>query len=482
MLFWLPLAECLLATLIFAAAMAIDLDSIRTEMANDCFLISLFLIACPCLAFWPVLLTPIDWVTSSWFVVYVLAPFCAGGFGSMWCFGFWLNVFVTKCMSNQRDPSEIFLGASFLVGFGVYLGHVIYFRSLFDTAEEVDREPLVTYSCTWPCQAFFWSISVTLVVALAALIVDIVRNWRHVWRNGFYWRIPMSLLMVTDAVGWPLLLDANGLADSSCWHYYILTPLIGGLSWAGIVAILIQHAPNNRLEILRDEWHLTVVASTCGALANFWFLWVFRHSADPVIESFWAQWVFWEVVVLGLAGGLLAMYIKVYSIQQDVRWWVRTMCVCGWPTTLANGALSSGMVSALAVVSLSAGYVGFAYRAIRLLIDTLDAVDGALWHGCKKQLVLSLAGATAGAIGIGIAMANVAVATSDAPSVLVDLAWLALFALGTGGTAEAGGGNPGGAAGGGSPGGAAAGLGVGAAVELCAGSTCTQLVTDAAWL
>ena len=335
LLFCIPLVELIIATTVFLIAMLIDLDSIRTELRNDCFLITTFLVACPAVAYWPVLFDAEDWAKSSWFVVYVVAPFCAGGLGAMWCFGFWLNVFVTKLIAEHREPSETFLGLSFLLGFAVYLGLVVAFHAMLDDDHQEDEseaqfvEPLVTYTCTWPCAAFFWVTGGTLLVNIVMLGVDIVGNWRHVWRSGWYWRIPLTFVILVDTVGWPLLVGSE-IANPQFWYFYIIMPPIVGLSWAGIMSNASQHFPNNRLEIIGLEWHLSMAMAILGMLLSAWLLWVFRHSVDPAVESMWTQIVFWEIVILGLVGGLLATYIRLYD-RTNVSWWSRTMWTCGWP-------------------------------------------------------------------------------------------------------------------------------------------------------
>ena len=433
---YLPATEFVLATSVFAVAVAIDLDSIRTEMANDCFLISAFLVACPAVAYWPALFNAEDWVASSWFVAYVLAPFCAGGLGTMWCWGFWVNVFVTKLVAVHREPSETVLGASFIAGFAVYLGLVVAFRAMVDSAEDssadVSIEPLVTYTCTWPCVAFFWVVGVTLFLTICMLAVDIVASWRHVWRSGWYWRIPVTFVILVDTIGWPLLVGP-AIADPAYWYFYLLVPPTIGLSWTGIIAVASQHAPNNRLQIIGLEWHLSRSLTVLGAVVSGWLLWVFRHSVDPENESVWTRTVFWEVVVLGLVGGLLAAYMRLYD-RTDVSWWWRTMGTCGWPLFLWNGALHNSLITSLVIISVEVGFVIFSFRATERVIEwtgdsRLERLQIIEIRGepnvlrLRKVHLASLAQSLSGLLAVLLLAFNIHRGKEDAPDTIEALCW-----------------------------------------------------------
>ena len=154
-LLWVPLGEAFMAYALFFFAVLIDLDSLRDELRNDCFLVSFFMVLCPAIAYWPIFLSAEYLATGSWFVTDVLAPMCAGLLGSAWCFGFWLNTVVQKMLCSQEsEPSMHFMLFSALAGFSWYLSTVLIFRADQEQqdGEGESAEPEVTFACTWPCE------------------------------------------------------------------------------------------------------------------------------------------------------------------------------------------------------------------------------------------------------------------------------------------------------------------------------------------
>ena len=62
--------------------------------------------ACPCVCYWPCLLSYDYWLGGSWVITCVLAPLCAGVLGSLWCFGLWVNTAGTKLLFDDDDEGN----------------------------------------------------------------------------------------------------------------------------------------------------------------------------------------------------------------------------------------------------------------------------------------------------------------------------------------------------------------------------------------
>jgi hypothetical protein len=391
-LFWHTCGGLVLSLVGFAACWITNADDMRDESNK-------YLLGLVAAAYWPIFLSPDYMVTGSWIVLYVCMPICAGALGGCLLLGFW-GTLLQPCLGDMDDHED-----ELMAGAGLSMFIIRCALQVWTVHSRESNEPalpyVVSYECTWPCEALTGLQLAGIGAALLSTVHETYHNEDMAGGPGcrlaklYKHFLPICLAAVL-LTAWPLVLSTEMLATGS-WYLYMLVPLASLLSWVHVMfntaAVYEGTEGTVQLPLL-----LAIIVGALSVLCVGWLLLMFQQSAADDY-TLWHTLLFWEafgivfctVVTTAYVGLLvpddddelfeylskfvvwntiLAMFSVYYADEAFEHWYVALGCLVGitlsvgsfavalWSTRDSTGP-AFGVPAAIAVVLLVVNLVVF---------------------------------------------------------------------------------------------------------------------------